>query len=261
MIFNFAFTSNFTFSFSNWRSLSFFSTYSFWFTKDFSETEEISLKSSLSPLLFWLFDWPFPPFLNLLSKLRLIDFSLSISILNSSLERGLIRSGPLVRAFTTSSSHISRPFSFPSLSYVYFLRTSITMSWSAISLFSCSISLLLLCYFDCPSKEAFSFLSICIELRRFLTLSECILVRAMDGWKSTFYLGVGFGFDCLILLELFIFPGELMLKRGDFKSELFDGLSFCHSEIFARKQSIQLQSSSLNINKEQHFANIIKNMT
>ena len=55
----------------------------------------------------------------------------------------------------------------------------------------------------------------------------------MDEGKNTFNLGVSFGFHCLVLFQLLIFPGQLVLKSSDLESELFDGLRFCHCELFA----------------------------
>lgn len=142
---------------------------------DCSYTEETSLMSSFIfcvPPCFPLF--PLLPFLSFDYKFMFMDFILSIYILNYSLERGRTLSGPFVNAFTIISSHALLPCSRPSLSYIYFLSTSMTISWSPISLLSCSISLLLLCYFDNPYIDAFYFFNIWIELRRVFTLSACI---------------------------------------------------------------------------------------
>lgn len=90
------------------------------------------------------------------------------------------------------------------------------------------MSLLRLCYLESPSMEAFYFLSIWMELSKFLILSACILFMAELHNACTFNFGIGFGLDGLVFLERSLLVRQLRFQRADFELELVYYLGVRH---------------------------------
>ena len=76
--------------------------------------------------------------------------------------------------------------------------------------------------------EAFSFLSICIELRRDLIFSPCIFCMPGINVTLTFDFGISLRLDELVVFEEFVFGLELGLDMIELDLHLIDELGVCH---------------------------------